>query len=85
MAFTIIVYLLLNNLDFTGGPDGISGIPYPQIGGFSFGTNYSKNPVANVLLGLPTGRGTSSVISRSRLSLEGMRMAYFTPRASNAS
>ncbi len=38
MAFTIIVYLLLNNLDFTGGPDGISGIPYPQIGGFSFGT-----------------------------------------------
>jgi ABC-type branched-subunit amino acid transport system permease subunit len=38
MAFTIIVYLLLNNLGFTGGPDGISGIPYPAIGGFSFGT-----------------------------------------------
>jgi len=37
MAFTIIVYLLLNNLSFTGGPDGISGIPYPEIGGFSFG------------------------------------------------
>jgi ABC-type branched-subunit amino acid transport system permease subunit len=38
MAFTIIVYLLLNNLDFTGGPDGISGIPYPEIGRFSLGS-----------------------------------------------
>jgi branched-chain amino acid transport system permease protein len=38
MAFTIIVYLLLNNLNFTGGPDGISGIPYPEIGRFSLGS-----------------------------------------------
>src|ERR1035437_4853056 len=36
-------------------------------------------------LGLPTGRGSSSVISRSKLLLEGMRMAYVTPRCSNAS
>ena len=40
MAFTIIVYLLLNNLDFTGGPDGISGIPYPEIGRFSLGSPF---------------------------------------------
>ena len=38
MAFTIIVYLLLNNLNWTGGPDGISGIPFPSIGGYSFGS-----------------------------------------------
>lgn len=38
MAFTIIVYLLLNNMDWTGGPDGISGIPFPQIGSHSFGS-----------------------------------------------
>ena len=38
MAFTIIVYLLLNNLNWTGGPDGISGIPFPTIGGYSFGS-----------------------------------------------
>ncbi len=37
MAFTIIVYLLLNNMEWTGGPDGVSGIPLPQIGGHSFG------------------------------------------------
>jgi len=37
MAFTIIVYLLLNNMEWTGGPDGISGIPLPRIGGHSFG------------------------------------------------
>ncbi len=38
MAFTIIVYLLLNNMEWTGGPDGISGIPFPQIGSHSFGS-----------------------------------------------
>ena len=38
MAFTIIVYLILNNLDFTGGPDGISGIPFPSLGFHSFGS-----------------------------------------------
>ena len=41
MAFTIIVYLLLNNMDWTGGPDGISGIPFPQIGSHSFGSPIS--------------------------------------------
>lgn len=35
MAFTIIVYLLLNNMDWFGGPDGINGIPAPRIGAFS--------------------------------------------------
>ena len=29
--------------------------------------------------GLPTGRISNSAMSRSRLSLDGMRMAYFTP------
>ena len=41
MAFTIIVYLLLNNMDWTGGPNGISGIPFPQIGSHSFGSPIS--------------------------------------------
>ncbi len=41
MAFTIIVYLLLNNMDWTGGPDGVSGIPFPQIGSHSFGSPIS--------------------------------------------
>jgi len=41
MAFTIIVYLLLNNMDWTGGPDGISGIPFPQIGSHSLGSPIS--------------------------------------------
>ncbi len=48
MAFTIIVYLLLNNLEFTGGPDGISGIPYPQIGSYSFG-----NPIRILGMEIP--------------------------------
>jgi hypothetical protein len=30
-------------------------------------------------LGLPTGRGSRSAMSRSKLSLAGMRMAYLTP------
>jgi len=38
IAFTLIVYLLLNNLDFFGGPDGISGIPFPNIGSYYFGS-----------------------------------------------
>jgi len=40
MAFTLIVYLLLNNLNWTGGPDGISGIPFPEIGNYSFGSPF---------------------------------------------
>lgn len=38
IAFTLIVYLFLNNLDCFGGPDGISGIPFPHIGSYSFGS-----------------------------------------------
>jgi branched-chain amino acid transport system permease protein len=38
IAFTLIVYLLLNNLNWTGGPDGISDIPFPKIGDYSFGS-----------------------------------------------
>jgi branched-chain amino acid transport system permease protein len=37
IAFTLIVYLLLNNLSWTGGPDGIADIPFPKIGSYSFG------------------------------------------------
>lgn len=37
MAFTLIVYLLLNNIDWVGGPDGISGIPFPRVGSYSLG------------------------------------------------
>jgi ABC-type branched-subunit amino acid transport system permease subunit len=48
MAFSIIVYLLLNNMDWTGGPDGISGIPFPQIGSHSFGS-----PISLLGLSLP--------------------------------
>lgn len=39
IAVGLIVYLLLNNLAWTGGPNGISGIPYPTIGEFSFGSS----------------------------------------------
>jgi ABC-type branched-subunit amino acid transport system permease subunit len=38
IAFTLIVYLLLNNLSWTGGPDGIADIPFPKIGNHSFGS-----------------------------------------------
>ncbi len=36
LAFGLIIYLLLNNLEFTGGPNGISNIPAPVIFGHSF-------------------------------------------------
>ena len=36
-------------------------------------------------LGLPTGRVSNSAMSRSRFSLAGMRMTYFTHRFSSAS
>ncbi len=39
IAAALVVYLLLNNLTWTGGPNGISGIPYPTIGGFSLGSS----------------------------------------------
>lgn len=37
MAVGLIIFLLLNNLSWTGGPNGIAGIPFPTLGGFSFG------------------------------------------------
>lgn len=36
IAFGLIVYLLLNNLRWTGGPNGISDIPAPSLLGHSF-------------------------------------------------
>ena len=42
-------------------------------------------PHDRFVTGTPTGRGSSSATSRSRLSLAGMRMAYFTPLLSSVS
>jgi ABC-type branched-subunit amino acid transport system permease subunit len=39
IAVGLIIYLLLNNLSWTGGPNGVSGIPFPSIGGFSLGSS----------------------------------------------
>ncbi len=36
IAFGLIVYLLLNNLQWTGGPNGIADIPPPALFGHSF-------------------------------------------------
>ncbi len=36
IAFGLIIYLLLNNLHFTGGPNGLSDIPAPSLFGYSF-------------------------------------------------
>jgi ABC-type branched-subunit amino acid transport system permease subunit len=36
VAFGLVVYLLLNNFMWTGGPNGITGIPPPSIFGYSF-------------------------------------------------
>jgi len=36
IAVGIVIYLLLNNFAWTGGPNGVSGIPFPKIGSFSF-------------------------------------------------
>lgn len=35
IAFGLIIYLLLNNLQFTGGPNGLSDIPPPSLFGYS--------------------------------------------------
>jgi branched-chain amino acid transport system permease protein len=37
IAVGLIIYLLLNNMSWTGGANGVPGIPFPSIGGFSFG------------------------------------------------
>jgi branched-chain amino acid transport system permease protein len=39
IAAGLIIYLLFNNLSWTGGPNGVAGIPFPNIGGFSFGSS----------------------------------------------
>lgn len=39
MAVGLIIYLLLNNMSWTGGPNGIAGIPTPTIGSFDFANN----------------------------------------------
>ncbi len=36
IAFGIVVHQLLNNFDWTGGPNGLVGIPAPSIAGHSF-------------------------------------------------
>lgn len=36
IAFGLVTYIMLNNLDFTGGPNGIKNVPPPQIFGWSF-------------------------------------------------
>ena len=36
IAFGIVVHQLLNNFDWTGGPNGLAGIPAPTIFGHSF-------------------------------------------------
>ena len=46
IAVGLIIYLLLNNLSWTGGPNGIAGIPLPGIGSFSFGDSLTIFGVA---------------------------------------
>ncbi|GJD34934.1 branched-chain amino acid ABC transporter permease [Methylobacterium aerolatum] len=36
IAFGVVIHQLLNNLDFTGGPNGLVGIPAPELFGHSF-------------------------------------------------
>ncbi|MGO4284257.1 branched-chain amino acid ABC transporter permease [Bosea sp. UNC402CLCol] len=36
IAFGVVVHQLLNNLEFTGGPNGLVGIPAPELFGHSF-------------------------------------------------
>jgi ABC-type branched-subunit amino acid transport system permease subunit len=36
IAFGVVIHQLLNNLEFTGGPNGLAGIPAPDLFGHSF-------------------------------------------------
>jgi ABC-type branched-subunit amino acid transport system permease subunit len=52
IAFGVVINQLLNTLDFTGGPNGLVGIPAPQIFGHSFASplvvlGYELPPQAN--------------------------------------
>jgi branched-chain amino acid transport system permease protein len=43
LGLGIIMYILFNQLgQFTGGPDGMAGIPYLSIGGFAFDTAFKR-------------------------------------------
>jgi len=43
LGLGIIMYILFNQLgQFTGGPDGMSGIPYLSVGGFAFDTAFKR-------------------------------------------
>ena len=52
IAFGVVINQLLNNLDFTGGPNGLVGIPAPEIFGHSLASplvvfGYELPPQAN--------------------------------------
>ncbi|MBR2689383.1 MAG: branched-chain amino acid ABC transporter permease, partial [Aquamicrobium sp.] len=52
IAFGVVVHQLLNNLEFTGGPNGLVGIPAPELFGHSFASplvifGHSLPPQAN--------------------------------------
>lgn len=52
IAFGVVINQLMNNLDFTGGPNGLAGIPAPEIFGHSFASplailGYELPPQAN--------------------------------------
>lgn len=43
LGIGLIMWTLFNQLvQYTGGPDGMSGIPYLSIGGFTFDTNFKR-------------------------------------------
>ena len=52
IAFGVVIHQLLNNLEFTGGPNGLVGIPAPELFGHSFDSplvvfSYALPPQAN--------------------------------------
>ena len=43
LGLGLIMYILFNQLgQFTGGPDGMAGIPYLSVGGFAFDTPFKR-------------------------------------------
>jgi ABC-type branched-subunit amino acid transport system permease subunit len=40
IAFGVVIHQLLNNLEFTGGPNGLVGIPAPELFGHSFASPF---------------------------------------------
>jgi len=52
IAFGVVIHQLLNNLEFTGGPNGLVGIPAPELFGHSFASplvvfSYALPPQVN--------------------------------------